>query len=347
MSDNKDVKSAKKPTGEAALWPNRNTAMGELFSLIDTDKSGTIETKELMQMVRLVKPETSDEEIVKQFVALDKSKDGKVQKNEFMEAYLAHFKADSEKDFHERMETTKKYLVRKPALGKVFDHFDLDKSGTLNRGEIYKMVKISKPKFTNEELSAIFDKMDTNHDHKVDRNEFILYYFKLTYNDTQSEFDERIEQTFEGRRKHKLQALFNMYDVDQNGYLDTNEFALMLKMNGRKAVSADDVLDTLIKIDKNHNKKVEYKEFLDYIGGLIAHMDDATFNKAVSNMMKAAPLAKQKESAHQQFAAKVIEASQHPTEKQSKMPAIASAPKDSEHAGKLDQSNAQHGKTHK
>jgi len=186
------------------------------------------------------------------------------------------------------MQHTKKYLTRKPRLGSVFDTFDTDKSGNLSRGEIFRMVRLSKPKFSNDDLTALFNKMDTNHDHKVDRNEFIMYYFNLFFAETDAEFEERVEEAFQGRRKVKLQMLFNMYDLDGNGYLDLNEFALMLKLNGRKFVSADVILDTLIKIDKNHDRKVEFPEFMDYMNTLCTNMDDVYFNKAVGNMMTAA-----------------------------------------------------------
>jgi hypothetical protein len=47
----------------------------------------------------------------------------------------------------------------------------------------------------------------------------------------------------EGRRKVKLQILFDALDVDKNQSLDLNEFAAMLRLNGRKFVSPDVILD--------------------------------------------------------------------------------------------------------
>jgi len=274
--------------GAAALLPPRKQQCDELFALFDADKSGTISLKEMKEALRLVRPDLKDEDIAKQFHELDKSRDGRVQKDEFSKHYIEQFKAEHDKDFFSRIEFTKKFLVRKPKLLAVFLKFDTDHSGFLNRGEIYRMVRLSKPKFTNDELSALFNKMDTNHDHKVSKDEFILYYFNLFFNETEAEFAERIVETFEGRRKIKLQSLFNMYDLDGNGYLDLNEFSLMLKLNGRKFVSADIILDTLIKVDKDKNRRVDFSEWMDYMGGLCAQMDDDHFNKAINNMMAAA-----------------------------------------------------------
>jgi len=203
------------------------------------------------------------------------------------------------------------------------------------------MVRLSKPKFTNDDLTALFDKMDVNHDKKVSRDEFILYYFTLFLNETDSEFAERVEEAFQGRRKVKLQVLFNMYDLDGNGSLDLNEFALMLRMNGRKVMSAEAVLDTLIKIDKDHNRKVDFSEWMDYMGTVIATMDDKTFNKAVNSMMSAA--SEGKEAKKTKLAAKVVAASSNPSATAQATPAVGSAQPIPAHA---QQKHGEHGKTH-
>jgi len=274
--------------GAAVLLPSRKAQCDEIFALIDTDKSGTVSLKEMKAMIRLVRPDLKDEDVSKQFHDLDKSKDGRIQAEEFAKHYLEQFKGDSEKQFYERMQITKKFLTRKPRLAEVFETFDTDHSATLTKGEMFRMIKLSKPKFTNEDLNALFTKMDTNQDHKISRDEFIMYYFTLFFNETEAEFNERVEEAFQGRRKVKLQLLFNMYDLDGNGYLDLNEFALMLRLNGRKFVSADTVLDTLIKVDKDHNRRVDFGEWMDYMGTLCAQMDDKFFNKAVNSMIAAA-----------------------------------------------------------
>lgn len=293
--------------GAAVLLPSRKAQCDEIFALIDTDKSGTVSLKEMKAMIRLVRPDLKDEDVSKQFHDLDKSKDGRIQADEFAKHYLEQFKGDSEKQFYERMQITKKFLTRKPRLADVFETFDTDHSGTLTKGEMFRMIKLSKPKFTNEDLNALFTKMDTNQDHKISRDEFIMYYFTLFFNETEAEFNERVEEAFQGRRKVKLQLLFNMYDLDGNGYLDLNEFALMLRLNGRKFVSADTVLDTLIKVDKDHNRRVDFSEWMDYMGTLCAQMDDKFFNKAVNSMIAAA--SKGKDEAKKKMQEKVVAAS--------------------------------------
>jgi len=270
------------------LIPSREVDLADVFGIIDKDKSGSIDHAELFNMVRLVKPGATKADLLKMFAVVDESKDGKINKAEFVHHYVEAFKADTAAEFHERMNTTRKYLVRKPALSEVFDKYDSDKSGGLDKGEIYRMVKLVKPTFTNEELLAMFKHLDTDHSKQIEKEEFIRYFFNLFKADTDREFEERIETTLQGRRRVKLQAVFNCYDLNADGVLDLQEFAAMLRLNGRKFVSADEILDTLIKLDKDKNKKVEFKEWMDYMSGIISYMDDTRFDKAVKNMFDAA-----------------------------------------------------------
>jgi len=271
------------------MLPNRRQQLNDLFALIDADHSGTIEFKELLGMVKLVKPDAKDADIAKQFRDLDQSKDGKLQKDEFVKAYMEHFKADTDVHFYERMQHTTRFLRRKPKLASVFAHFDEDKSGFLDRGELYRMVKLSKPRFTNDDLTALFQKIDTNHDNKISKDEFVLYYFNLFFAADDDEFDVRVEEALQGRRKVKLQILFNTLDEDGNGTLDLNEFGRMLRVfaNESKLVKGDDILDTLVKIDRDHNRKVDYNEWLAYMTSLFATMDDRIFYKTLSKFQRA------------------------------------------------------------
>jgi Ca2+-binding EF-hand superfamily protein len=274
---------------DPAMIPNRRQQLLDLFALIDSDHSGTIEFKELCAMVKLVKSDAKDADVAKQFRELDQSKDGKVQKEEFVKAYLEHFKADTDVHFYERMQHTSKFLRRKPKLASVFVHFDEDKSGFLDRGELYRMVRLSKPRFTNDDLTELFKKIDTNHDNKISKDEFVLYYFNLFFAADDDEFDVRVEEAMQGRRKVKLQILYNTLDEDGNGSLDLNEFGRMLRVFSKESnvVKAEDVLDTLVKIDADHNRKVDYSEWLTYMNALFATMDDRQFYRTIGRFQRA------------------------------------------------------------
>jgi len=269
----------------AAMLETRTAALDGLFKLIDVDNSGTIEQKELKRMIKLVSPQKSDEEISKAFRALDDSKDGKLQKKEFVTHYLKEYEKDSDTHFHKRIEHLKKFLIRKPVLAKVFEKFDGDKSGTLDRGEIYRMVKLNRPHLTNDDVTSLMTDMDIDHDKKISKDEFVTYYFKECEDLSEKEFDARIESTFKGRRQVKLEQLFNMYDLDASGTLDVNEFMHFLTRNGRDTIAADDAIKVIGKVDKSHDHKIQFDEWMDYMSHIFAKMDDDHFNATYKKLV--------------------------------------------------------------
>jgi Ca2+-binding EF-hand superfamily protein len=271
----------------AAMLPNQADELGELFDLVDVDKSGSIEDTELYALIRLSKPSMSYEDMKLTFNSIDGDKGNSLDKKEFCAHFIEQWKDVDAEAFHARVELTKKLAERKPVLGQLFDHFDIDGNGFLDRGEIYHMVVLSRPNYTNDDLTTLMAKIDINHDRKLDKGEFVQYYFQLHKDENELEFNDRIDATLMGRRGHKLRSVFNAYDRDGNGTLDVNEFARLLRMNGRKFVSADVILDTLTKIDQDNDRKITFKEWLEHMSGMIAMMDDAKFNKAISNMLSA------------------------------------------------------------
>jgi len=271
------------------LLPKRSQQVEELFNLLDTDKSGTLEVKELVQLMKVVDSHKSVDDIKKDFKFMDDSKDGKVQKTEFSKHYLDFHAKEGDNEFYQRVQRKIKFLERKPALAAVFDKFDHDKSGNLDKGEVYHMLKLSKFKVTNEEVVELMKKIDHDHDGKVVKDEFIRYFFHQYYADTEGQFKKHLDALSNGLRKVKLQMVFNAYDLDGNGALDMNEFGRMLRLNGRleDVVSGDDILDVLLKIDSDHDRKVEFPEWLGFVSPLMVSMDDHAFNKWCHAFLKA------------------------------------------------------------
>ena len=267
----------------------RETQLNELFDLIDTDKSGVIEDVEMYAMIRLVHPKTTYQQCKDMFAKVDTDMGNSIDKKEFCKHFLEQHKDADAKGFAKTIKKTVKFVTRKPALAALFAHFDVNKDGNLDIGEMYHMIKLSKSKVTMEELKELVDEIDTNHDHKVDVDEFVHYFFFCFQLDNDEEFAHRMDISMRGLRVVKLNQVFDSYDRDGNGVLDVNEFSAMLRHNGRKHVDAETVLDTLVKFDSNGDRKVDFKEFLAHMATMVALMDDKTFAKAVKNMLKGTP----------------------------------------------------------
>lgn len=269
------------------MQATRDEQLGALFDSVDTDKSGVIEDVEMYAMIRLIHPETTYQQCKDMFAKVDTDMGNSVDRKEFIAHFTKKHAAADDKAFTATMTKTMKFVTRKPALAALFVHFDANKDGCLSMGEMYHMIKLSKPKVTNTELKELCGRMDTDKDGHVDCAEFVQYFFHQFQGDNDDEFAHRMDVSMRGLRVVKLNQVFDSYDKDGNGVLDVNEFTAMLRHNGKKHVDASQVLDTLVKFDKNGDRKVDFKEFLESMSTMIALMDDKSFNKAIKNMLKA------------------------------------------------------------
>ena len=66
--------------------------------------------------------------------------------------------------------------------------------------------------------------------------------------------------------KASINATFDRYDRDKNGYLDTTELADLCLSLGSQ-LSKNELESALFILDKNNNGKVEKQEFLDWWQG--------------------------------------------------------------------------------
>jgi len=78
----------------------------------------------------------------------------------------------------------------------VFKIIDLDKNGTIEREELYRMVKLLKPKFAREELSKVFNTMDESNDYRIQKEEFAKYYLEQFKADSDVKFSKRLGKFF-------------------------------------------------------------------------------------------------------------------------------------------------------
>eukprot|EP00468_Gymnochlora_sp_CCMP2014_P003183 CAMPEP_0167761774 /NCGR_PEP_ID=MMETSP0110_2-20121227/12368_1 /TAXON_ID=629695 /ORGANISM="Gymnochlora sp., Strain CCMP2014" /LENGTH=189 /DNA_ID=CAMNT_0007648513 /DNA_START=39 /DNA_END=608 /DNA_ORIENTATION=- len=162
----------------------RETELKKIFTLIDVDKSGVIEFKEILAAMACPEYDhISFMDAVKKFKEIDSSKDGVVQDSEFIKYFLAEFSSLSEKNFLEHMSTVEKFLQRKPALEKLFDILDKNKDGKLDEKEVQGMLQLpGEAKITGEQAFKVLKKMDTNKNGKVEKSELVRALFLETKN---------------------------------------------------------------------------------------------------------------------------------------------------------------------
>lgn len=80
------------------------------------------------------------------------------------------------------------------------------------------------------------------------------------------------DDTLEARLNDMVEENFNNYDHFKKGFLDMDDFGLMLKKNTGKFFSQKEVKDLLLVADKNQDKVIDRKELKSFFHKLITEV---------------------------------------------------------------------------
>lgn len=285
-----------------ASLPTQEDDLASLFQAMDINGNGALDDQELYRIMRIVHPGLTFDQLKAVFHSIDEFRtdkeksqekkkiysDNKITSKEFIGYFKKAFASDSPKDFHARIINTKATIERKAKIAEVFKHFDEKKQGFLARVEILHMAQVSQPDITKEAVDKIFSAIDTDHDEKVSEDEFVQYFFASTEKLSDDQFQERLDVTVDGHRLVKLRLVFRAYDKDGNEFLDLNELAKMLKMNGEKTKTTEDIINTVNAVDKDGDRKITYKEFMEFMSKHTGTLTDKKFLHCCDNMIRAA-----------------------------------------------------------
>jgi len=122
----------------------------------------------------------------------------------------------------------------------IFEAMDEDKSGTLSLEEV-KATLHTFDDVGDDEIEAIFNDVNVNHDHSINYNEFIAAtMWKRIHLD-----EERLHQ------------VFDTLDVQHDGFLTTESIQNAVGLD----FSADDVASMITECDANGDGRIDYLEF--------------------------------------------------------------------------------------
>ncbi|KAK3771291.1 hypothetical protein RRG08_024370 [Elysia crispata] len=127
----------------------------EAFKLADKDGSGTLEINELRELLKEGNCNMPDSQIADVFVYFDGPKGDKRITME---------------EFNKGMRNLEMFIGK---LRQLFDKFDTDKSGFLDKNELRKVMEFSGHKFTDSEINDILKGADSSGDGKISFDEFL------------------------------------------------------------------------------------------------------------------------------------------------------------------------------
>jgi len=129
----------------------------EAFDEFDKDGSGTISTKELLQVMRSIGQNPTEDEILELVMESDLNGDGTIDFQEFLEMMK---RKSSETDQTE-------------ALKEAFKIFDKNRNGYIEARELRAVTTTLGQTLSDEEFNEFWQEADQNHDGKLDYEEFI------------------------------------------------------------------------------------------------------------------------------------------------------------------------------
>eukprot|EP00794_Sanderia_malayensis_P020618 gene20618-22653_t len=138
-------------------------------------------------------------------------------------------------------------------LGKRFRKLDLDGSGTLSVEEFMSLPELQQ----NPLVQRVIEIFDTDGNGEIDFKEFI----------------EGVSQfSVKGDKNSKLRFAFQIYDIDQDGFISNGELFQVLKMmvgNNLKEVQLQQIVDkTILQFDKDGDGKISFPEFCDVVSAM-------------------------------------------------------------------------------
>mmetsp|Transcript_24879 Transcript_24879/g.37808 ORF Transcript_24879/g.37808 Transcript_24879/m.37808 type:complete len:154 (+) Transcript_24879:95-556(+) len=141
------------------LLPEELAEYKDAFDMFDIDKGGTIESHELQCVMARLGEVLTDKELADMMKSLDSNGDGVIDFDEFVTMMKKRAK--------ERMNEDPEIQLRA-----VFNKFDADNSGRIDRNEVRMIMKKLAQSLTDEEITSIIDIADLDGDGEISWDEF-------------------------------------------------------------------------------------------------------------------------------------------------------------------------------
>eukprot|EP00585_Thalassiosira_rotula_P011154 CAMPEP_0196159006 /NCGR_PEP_ID=MMETSP0910-20130528/46103_1 /TAXON_ID=49265 /ORGANISM="Thalassiosira rotula, Strain GSO102" /LENGTH=794 /DNA_ID=CAMNT_0041423919 /DNA_START=913 /DNA_END=3297 /DNA_ORIENTATION=+ len=151
------------------------------FKQVDINGDGSIDKEELRKLFAKLEHDISDEELSEAFSSLDLDSDGTISEDEFMNWYLK----------------SEKHVLSK--VKPIFDTFDADKSGAIDRYEVSELLKKLEPNVKESDVDDAINAMyKSGSTEEITFEEFANWYMNFIATSHQHSYGLQIEEESQG-----------------------------------------------------------------------------------------------------------------------------------------------------
>lgn len=142
-------------------------------------------------------------------------------------------------------------------VSEIFDRYDVDGSGQLERHELMKVLRVLDSEITTAEIQRVLQELDTSRDGKVSYKEFLAW---LKEGDSLArKLASRLKAVTGPVREQRVREAFDMYDVSGDGFLDMEE--MRNAMSKMFLFNQEEVAKICHDLDTSNDGVISYKEF--------------------------------------------------------------------------------------
>lgn len=148
-------------------------------------------------------------------------------------------------------------------LTATFKVFDKDGDGKISKSELGFVLRSLGDDMSDDELEEVIVKVDGDGDGFIDLQEFVCFHTGRT---SASSGDETSmsgsgDVGVSNEEKYALQAAFDVFDVDKNGFISAEELQRVMWSLGDKKASLTECRHMISCVDKDGDHMVDFNEF--------------------------------------------------------------------------------------
>ncbi|TMW67161.1 hypothetical protein Poli38472_012277 [Pythium oligandrum] len=149
-----------------------------------------------------------------------------------------------------------------------FDHYDTDKSGSINSKELLKLLQSLGEQITLKNVEEMIQQVDENSNGEVEFEEFLMILRRQKDKNVNYSASLELALIFGPRELDNLKRQFIKLDLDGSGYIDEHELQALIKKLGRK-VDEFNVRELLQEVDDDGSGTIGFNEFLQIVASMM------------------------------------------------------------------------------